>query len=235
MVTVIFNNELQKFTRSTSTITKPLSKSVLYLRCDYLYFKFLKLQRKKWDSVKSCTELINSPSWTPHEPCRPSRKYKSDNGSYICKINKEFRLIREKKKYNFWTREQSLLLDHPTMFPCGKAWRNGLRDFLISGPSFPLSLSLCIFIECFDWCISLRLSKRAILIGGDEQKPSLLSRVSGKQISKTNWTATENFYCSEGKCENSALDKAQFIRPTAVDISGWDVLGFSRIEVYWQS
>ena len=76
-------------------------------------------------------------------------------------------------------------------------------DFRCFLGSRDLFILLChAFIsEHADWLLSLRLSKACVLIGGNEQKPSRVSRVWQKQISKTTQTATEKVIVLRGKAK----------------------------------
>ena len=78
--------------------------------------------------------------------------------------------------------------------------------FSISGVFSGLETFLILLCHAFisehaDWLLSLRLSKACVLIGGNEQKPSRVSRVWQKQISKTTRTATEKVIVLRGKAK----------------------------------
>lgn len=72
---------------------------------------------------------------------------------------------------------------------------------MFSRVSRPFTLCHAFISEHADWLLSLRLSKACVLIGGNEQKPSRVSRVWQKQISKTTQTATEKVIVLRGKAK----------------------------------
>lgn len=87
-----------------------------------------------------------------------------------------------------------------------KTWRHGYPWCSISGSfsgSSPPSLLCHVYLSGWIWARWLVLSSHVIktpgrmcvLIGGNEQKPSLLSRVSGNKIFKTTLNATDWKFC----------------------------------------